>query len=40
MSLQWFGELEKVKEKMIKIAKKCFETANNVNIYIQIIFIY
>jgi len=25
-----FGELEEEKEKMIKIARKCFETANNV----------
>lgn len=32
MSLQMFGELEEEKEKMIKIARKCFETANNVNI--------
>ncbi|XP_027850821.2 calcineurin-binding protein cabin-1-like [Aphis gossypii] len=30
MSLQMFGELEDEKEKMIKIARKCFETANNV----------
>jgi len=30
MSLQMFGELEEEKEKMIKIARKCFETANNV----------
>jgi hypothetical protein len=27
-----FGELEQEKEKMIKIARKCFETANNVNL--------
>lgn len=31
MSLQMFGELEKQKEKMMKIAKKCFQTANDVN---------
>jgi len=39
MSLQMFGELEEEKEKMIKIARKCFETANNVNFKIDI-FIY
>lgn len=27
-----FGELEREREKMIKIARKCFETANNVNL--------
>ena len=31
MSLLMFGQLEEEKEKMIKIARKCFETANNVN---------
>lgn len=31
MSLQMFGELEEEKEKMIKIARKCFESANNVS---------
>ncbi|VVC42534.1 Hypothetical protein CINCED_3A009963 [Cinara cedri] len=30
MSLQMFGELEEEKEKMIKIARKCFEAANHV----------
>lgn len=32
MSLQMFRELSEEKEKMIKIARKCFETANNVNL--------
>lgn len=36
MSLQMFGELEEEKEKMIKIARKCFETANNVKLYTMI----
>jgi len=27
-----FGELEKVKDNMIKTSKKCFETANTVNL--------
>lgn len=31
MSLQMFGELEEQKEKMLKIARKCFQTANDVN---------
>lgn len=39
-----FGELEEEKEKMIKMARKCFETANNVNvhknIYLLIYFMY
>jgi len=39
MSLQMFGELEDEKEKMIKIARKCFETANNVD-FNQTIFVY
>lgn len=30
MSLQMFRKLEGDKEKMIKTAKNCFETANNV----------
>jgi len=37
MSLQMFGELEDEKEKMIKIARKCFETANNVNFNLVIL---
>lgn len=40
MSLQMFGELEEEKEKMIKIARKCFETANNVNLNLDIIIYY
>lgn len=31
MSLHMFGELEEQKEKMLKIARKCFQTANDVN---------
>jgi len=40
MSLQMFGELEEEKEKMVKIARKCFETANNVNYFNKNIIIY
>lgn len=40
MSLLMFGQLEEEKEKMIKIARKCFETANNVNFNLKMKCIY
>lgn len=36
MSLLMFGQLEEEKEKMIRIARKCFETANNVSFNLKL----
>jgi len=36
MNLQMFGQLENVKENMIRTAKECFESANTVNLKLSL----